>query len=161
MSKSTNILLYKQCKCSNPGQWYSKLKRMSNYDQIKAEQVIVEEISNLSNLEQAEIIADNFSKISNQYDPIDPDKIARHTSSSKGNNKATPIFEPHEVYEYLKRIKTNTATIKGDIPAKIVKEFAPELSEPLANILNCMVERGEFPNLWKLEMVTPFTPLLQ
>ena len=36
-----------------------------------------------------------------------------------------------------------------------MKEFAPELSGPLADILNCMVEKGEFPNLWKLEMVTP------
>ena len=53
------------------------------------------------------------------------------------------------------KIKTNTATVKDDIPAKVIKEFAPELSEPLANILNCMVENGEFPNLWKLEMVTP------
>ena len=51
--------------------------------------------------------------------------------------------------------KTNTSTVKNDIPAKLIKEFAPELSGPLANILNCMVTRGEFPNIWKLEMVTP------
>ena len=45
--------------------------------------------------------------------------------------------------------------MKDDIPAKIIKEFAPELSAPLADILNCMVRRGEFPYIWKLEMVTP------
>jgi hypothetical protein len=45
--------------------------------------------------------------------------------------------------------------VKDDIPAKVIKEFAPELSAPLANILNCMVERGEYPNIWKVEMVTP------
>ena len=59
------------------------------------------------------------------------------------------------MFEYLKRIKTNTSTVKNDIPAKIIKEFACELSEPFADILTCMVTRGEFPNGWKLEMVTP------
>ena len=128
---------------------------MSNYDQQKSEQVIVEEISNFANLEQAEIIADNFSKISNQYESIDPAQIARHTTGAEGNQKCMPVFEPYQVHEYLRKIKTNTATVKGDIPAKITKEFAPELSGPLSDILNCRVSRGEYPYIWKLEMVTP------
>ena len=45
--------------------------------------------------------------------------------------------------------------MKDDIPAKVIKEFAPELAEPLADVINCMVKRGEFPDIWKLEMVTP------
>ena len=142
-------------KNSNPGQWYSKLKRMSNYDQLKTEQICVEEISEYSDLEQAEIIAENFSKISNEYDAIDTVKIARHTASANGNLKPMSVFEPYQVHEYLRKIKTNTATVKGDIPAKLIKEFAPELSGPLSDILNCMVSRGEFPHIWKLEMVTP------
>ena len=43
----TNIV--SDLKNSNPGQWYSKLKRMSNYNQLKTEQICVEEIA-----EQAE-----------------------------------------------------------------------------------------------------------
>ena len=61
----------------------------------------------------------------------------------------------HQVYEYLKKIKTNTSTAKNDVPAKIIKEFALELSDPMADIITCMVSRGEFPDIWKLEMVTP------
>ena len=57
--------------------------------------------------------------------------------------------------QFLKKMKTNTSTVKDDIPAKILKEFACELSEPMADILDCMVSRGEYPNIWKLEMVTP------
>ena len=37
----------------------------------------------------------------------------------------------------------------------LFKEFAPELAEPMAHILNSMIARGEYPNCWKLEMVTP------
>ena len=111
----------------------------------------MEEICHLSDQDQVEIIADSFSRASNQYEPIDPEKIC----INQENDKPTPKLEAYEVYEYLKRIKTNTSTVKGDLPAKINKEFACELSEPLTNILNCMVERGEYPNIWKLEMVTP------
>ena len=57
-------------KNSAPGQWYSKLKRMSSYDQLKSEEVEVEEIAHLSNQQQSELIADNFSLISNQYSPL-------------------------------------------------------------------------------------------
>ena len=138
-------------KNSNPSQWYSKLKRMTSHDQLKSEKVNVEEICHLSDKDQVEIIADSFSRVSNQYEPIDPETIC----INQENDKPTPKLEAYEVYEYLKRIKTNTSTVKGDLPAKMIKEFACELSEPLTNILNCMVERGEYPNIWKLEMVTP------
>ena len=127
-----------ELKNSNPGQWYSKLKRMTSHDQLKSEQVIVENISNLSDKEQVEIIADSFSRVSNQYEPIDPEKICLRPE----NEKPTPKFEAHQVFEYLKRIKTNTSTVKNDIPAKIIKEFACELSEPFADILTCMVTGG-------------------
>ena len=39
-------------------QWYSALKRITNYGQEKSEHLIVEEINHLSDKEQAEAIAD-------------------------------------------------------------------------------------------------------
>ena len=56
-------------KNSNPGQWYSKLKRMTTHDQLKTENVNVEDICHLTDQEQVELIADSFSKVSNQYTP--------------------------------------------------------------------------------------------
>ena len=139
-------------KNSAPGQWYSKLKRMSNHDQIKSEEVQVEEISHLTNQEQADIIADNFSRISNDYKPLESSDIDLESSNV---NTPAPKLEPHHVYEYLKKIKTNTSTVKDDIPASIIKEFAVELSAPVADIINFSVTRGEYANIWKTEMVTP------
>ena len=45
--------------------------------------------------------------------------------------------------------------MKDDIPAIIIKEFAVELSSPLADIINCSVKRGEYADIWKVETVTP------
>ena len=80
-------------KLSNPGQWYSKLKRMTCYDQTKSEQVMVESISHLSDKDQAEKIADSFSKVSNQYDEINPNEVVLNPE----NNKETPKLEPFQV----------------------------------------------------------------
>jgi hypothetical protein len=57
--------------------------------------VIVDTICHLSDQEQVEIIADSFSNVSNQYEPIDPAKI----SINQENNQPTPRLEPHQVYE--------------------------------------------------------------
>ena len=46
---------------SNDGQWYSKLKNMSRFDQHLQEPIILSEISEHSDQEQAELIADKFS----------------------------------------------------------------------------------------------------
>ena len=45
---------------------------MTSHDQLKTEQVNVLNICDLPEIDQAEFIAENFSKISNEYEPIDP-----------------------------------------------------------------------------------------
>ena len=49
---------------------------MTSHDQLQSEEINVESISHLSDEEQAEAKAQQFSKISNEYSPIDPTKIA-------------------------------------------------------------------------------------
>ena len=56
-------------KQKNPGQWYSSLKRITSNDQMN-KQVNIDEISHLSDQQQAEIIADKFSAIPNSYQPL-------------------------------------------------------------------------------------------
>ena len=76
----TNDLLSK-----NTSQWYSSLKRMTNFDQEKFKNLIIPDINHLSDKEQANKLADHFSEIPNQYQqlknedivtkPIDPNDI--------------------------------------------------------------------------------------
>ena len=146
----SNIVM--DLKNSAPGQWYSKLKRMSSHDQLKSEEVTVEAIAHLSNQEQADVIADSFSKVSNEYQPLNASDINLESCTV---HTPVPTVEAYQVYEYLKRIKTKASTVKNDVPASIIKEFAAELSAPLADIINCSVTRGEYANIWKIETVTP------
>ena len=79
------------------GQWYSKLKRISNFDQIKSENIQVDEISHLSNKEQAEAIADSFAKISNEYEAIKKKDIKIPPFSTSD----IPQYTPLQVKKYL------------------------------------------------------------
>ena len=78
---------------SNPKQWYSKLKRMSSHDQHKNEEYSVAEIESLSNKEQAEFIANHFSKISNEYEPLKSSDI----TVPLFDKKDIPVMKPYHM----------------------------------------------------------------
>ena len=137
-------------KTSKPAQWYSKLKRMSSYDQIKNQEAQVQSLINFTDSEQAEIIADQFAAISNEYNPLKNEDIPAELQPS-----SCPKIEPMKVHKIITEMRTNTSTLLGDIPMKIIKEFSVELAFPLADILNRSYQYGEYPKIWKIELVTP------
>ena len=133
------------------GQWYSKLKRISNYDQSKTEMVQVDEISHLSDQEQAEAIADSFSAVSNEYEAVNRDEI----KIPPFHHSEVPQLKPYQVRNHLQKIKTNKSTAPGDIPAKIIKEFALFLCVPVTDIINSGLTAGHWPSKYKRETITP------
>ena len=146
-------------KISNPGQWYSKFKRISSHDQHKEEIVNVEELMGMDDHHQAETIADKFANTANRYNPL----LDSDVSLPPIPEGSIPWIDPEVVFKFLSKIKTTTSTVKDDIPAKVIKQFAVHLAHPLADIIDTSIRRGEYANLWKLETVTPipkvFPPL--
>ena len=132
-------------------QWYSKFKRMTNFQQEKSDIVHVEVISHLSDEDQAEAIADAFSNISKQYDPIKTDEISFPPFPSS----SIPEISCEKVKYYLKNIKVNKSNAPGDIPAKILKEYADFLCVPITDMLNESIQSGQWPKIFKTETVTP------
>ena len=47
------------------------------------------------------------------------------------------------------------STRKTDIPAKILKHFADKICEPLSMIINNCIQQGIWPDIFKIEIVTP------
>ena len=134
----------------NPSQWYCSLKRISGLDQ-KSDIVQIEEINYLSDKEQAEKIAEYFSSIPNQYEPLKNSDVQIPFFTEKD----VPQFQASEVWLNLTKIKTKKATVPGDIPAKLIKEFAAYLAEPFTDIVNTSLKRGEYPEVYKYEISTP------
>ena len=60
-----------------------------------------------------------------------------------------PQFHPSQVWLRLTQLKTNKATVPGDFPARLIKQFAAYIAEPLTDIINTGVRQGEYPQLYK------------
>ena len=139
-------------KTSNISQWYSRLKRMSSIDQTKEGDVEVQDLVEFPNQEQAEMIADQYAKISNQYKPLKSEDL---DCSNMTDSKPLPLFDPYQVYLKIKKMKKKSSTILNDVPWKVIYEYSVELSEPLCHIFNSAILDGIWPNSWKREVVTP------
>ena len=101
--------------------------------------------------EQVEAIASAFSKISNEYEPVNRKEI----DIPPHNPSTLPQFKPYQVRRHLEKIKANKSTAKGDIPAKIIKEFAQHLCIPVCDIINTSLSCGVWPKIYKQEIITP------
>ena len=55
----------------------------------------------------------------------------------------------------MDKIKTNKATIPGDIPARIVKMCSAILCIPMTHMINHSVKTGSWPDNYKEELITP------
>ena len=141
-----------QVKESDPSKWYSMLKRVSNFDKEKNDVLHVEEINHLPDNEQVEAIAESFNKISQEYKEVNANEIdVPHIKPG-----TTPQFSPWEIKKYIDKVKTNKATLPGDIPAKIVKNCSQILCVPMSHMINHSIETGSWPDSYKEELITPF-----
>ena len=152
LKESYYVNIVEDLKTSNPGKWYSKVKRMSAIDPTKEDKVIVQELIGMPSSVQAELIADQFAAISNEYDPIMAEDIEIPNLAS---SKPCPLFEPYQIYHKIRKMKKKSSTVIGDIPWKIILEFSVEFCSPLSNIYNSATLGGVWPDIWKCEYVTP------
>ena len=123
---------------------------MSSQDE--EQEVEVQELMHLCPQHQAEQIADKISGISNLYDPLQTSDIKLDNIS---DDPPPPDINPYLVYLKIMAVKKKTATVIGDIPMRIIKFCAEELCFPLSDLYICAVMFGEYPNIYKEEIVTP------
>ena len=72
------------------------------------------------------IIAEKFSSIQNEFEPI------------KSEDINIPPLKKSDI-PHLAKLKTNKATVPGDFPAKLIKQFAAYLAEPLTDVINTSI----------------------
>ena len=91
-----------------------------------------------------------MSCIPNEYDALKDDDI-KVPHFTEGD---ITQFHPSQVWLQLTKIKTNKATVRGDLPARLIKEYAAYLAEPLTDVINTSLRRGEYPKIYKYEIST-------
>lgn len=124
---------------------------MCSYNQNKSQPVVVESIKHLSQKEQSEIIADRFSKVGQEFEPLNEDDIR----IPEFDKSSIPQFNPIDVQKKLENVKLNKSVPKGDVPPQLLKRFAKELAPPLCHIINTSIVQGKWSKIYKREVVTP------
>ena len=136
---------------SMPGQYYHEIKKMG-FKTGECEDpgfVLPEHIEKgLSTEASAEKIADHFSQISQEFVPLNisnlPARVKDKLDSQDEGIKIN-IIEQYEVHEKIKHAKKTKSSVPGDIPPRIMKEFSPELSKPIAELMNKITASGIYP----------------
>ncbi len=92
----------------------------------------------------------------------------KSTIPQEENNKETPhvkrkttasikkiAFWPKHVRKALARLDIEKATGPDSIPARVLKQAAPELAKPLARLFQLLMSKHYMPKQWKLAHVIP------
>ena len=111
--------------------------------------------ANLSPQQCAESLADYFSQISQEFDPINMNRFSPKLKEELlGPSPPPPHLEEHQIYRKILSSKKPNSMVPGDLPRKVVKEFAVELSKPMETIFNAISTKAEYPRQWIIEAFT-------
>ena len=98
--------------------------------------------------ETAEIMAEFFNNISEQYLPFDKENIP----STK--QRSLPFLNEANIVEKIKKSKKTRSMVPGDLPPILYDLYPDILAAPIADIFNMITRTKEWPPQWKLEHVT-------
>ena len=114
------------------------MKKLTPLDQHTSDKIIIQEINHLTDEEQSEKLAEHFSSILSQYEQLNKEDI----SIDQIVAEKIPQFKEVQVWDLLIQLKTNKSTVKGDISAKVYKELAAYIAEPLTHVYNISLLKG-------------------
>ena len=90
---------------SNPSKWYSMAKRLGAEQNSRDGELHVECLKGMDNQQAAEEIAKHFSKISQEYSPLDRDKLPAYLPADE-----ILKVDENEVAERLLKLKCRKST---------------------------------------------------
>ena len=93
------------------------------------------------------MIADKFAEVSLEYDKLQDGDV----EIPKFELSDVPQFSEDDVKAALEGLDVNKSNVVGDVPAKILKLFA----KPVMTVINTSIVQGRWPDIFKLEVVTP------
>ena len=125
-------------------------KKIGAVNQTDSERVNVECLDAIDDQEAVEVVAQHFASVSQEYEPLNVENLPCYLPAQK-----PPQVDDLAVYNRMKKLKKTKSTLPIDIPCDLTKEFAAELTSPVADIINSSLVQHKYPALWKHEWVVP------
>ena len=142
---------------SKPGQAYRVLKRMGAQPGDNPEDgsfTLPEYVRlGLSAAESADRLAQTFADISQEFPPLVIASLPPRTQAilEQRHIQTVPYISRQNVEVKLSRTKASKGGVPGDLPTRLIKEFATELSVPVSQIFRAITNTGKWPKRWRVE----------
>ena len=133
-------------KVKEPGKWHRQIKKLVGL--TKKSPLLPN--SDKSSAEIAEDLNSHFANICNELPRLDLTALPAFLP-----DVPPPIIDRIDVYNRIRQLNSSKAVHPSDIPVRLLKEFAYELSEPLTQLFNSCLRSYCFPDCWKIASVCP------
>nr|XP_054775487.1 uncharacterized protein LOC129283941 [Lytechinus pictus] len=133
-------------KQSEPGKWHRQIRSLTGMTKKPSFSLGPEDESPRQIAENLNV---HFSQVCNVLPPLDLSALPAYLPAPS----SPPVIQEHEVYKRLKRLNASKAPHPNDVPTRLFKEFALEISGPLSKIFNECLKFGYFPAKWKCASV--------
>eukprot|EP00057_Strongylocentrotus_purpuratus_P020244 XP_011674718.1 PREDICTED: RNA-directed DNA polymerase from mobile element jockey-like [Strongylocentrotus purpuratus] len=134
---------------SNPSQWHKNIKSMAG-NKPRPPAIEVEGIDESDLAGIANTINRFFVSIAEDIGRLDLNDLPTYLPALP-----LPVIKPWDVYWELQHLSRRKAPGPDSIPARIISEFALELSSPLTPIFNESIRESVVPHRWKRAVVVP------
>ena len=135
---------------SNPREWYKHVNKIIGNKKHDDNFTNIPDLAFKPISDQIKIVNNHFAKICNKFPPLN-NNIEIHIPDAE---KKLKIVSEFDTYRLLKKYYKKSLG-PGDLPQKILIEFAPELSTPFCNIINCAIQSNIFPDAYKKAEIIP------
>ena len=109
----------------------------------------------LTTSQSAERIADHFSKISLEYEPLSYNAVPLNIRNFLSTQAEPPSISVSAVKSHIIRAKKPLSTVPGDLPKKIIQRCVNELAVPIKMIFDVITRDATYPIRWKTEHQIP------
>ncbi|XP_050728151.1 uncharacterized protein LOC127004456 [Eriocheir sinensis] len=127
---------------SDSSKWYGQIKQLCGLNNKSS---TLPCLSHLTRQAAADEVSHHFVSICQRLPRLDVTNLPT----------TAPTIHEHQVCRKLQQCRTKRSATSIDIPMKLLKEFAPQLSTPLTSIFNASLQQAESPLDWKTSYVTP------
>ena len=143
----------KSLKYVKPRNWWSAVKKISGMDTITklepSSNLHVDDLDNLSDLQIANKINDNFLELLQAFQPLQFTDLGNDSTSN-----SLTVTEL-EVWKCLSSLNPWKSSGPDDFPSWVLKEYSIILSLPVMKILNSSYVENKLPPIWKQANVIP------
>ena len=104
-------------------------------------------------LQPAEAIAEHFSRISQEFEPLSLQSLPPNIRSylEESDSSSVPVLTAADVKARIVKAKKPHGIVHGDFPKKLLQRCPDQIARPAVHIFNAITRTATFPSQWKIE----------